>query len=103
MFPLAYSWPRPAAARKDRAMNKLNLAGLIPGSPSFRPLVKNRPKHAKAIVPAEISTVYADIPELRICTAAPVTKVLRRQTATSRWPKSGTTEHGILTVGKECI
>jgi hypothetical protein len=84
-------------------MTMPNLAGLKPRSPSFRPLANNRPKHAKAIVPAETSTVCADIPELRICTAGPVTMVLRRPAAISRLAKSGITEHGILTVGKECI
>jgi hypothetical protein len=103
MFPLAYARSRPAAARKDRAMTMPNLAGLKPGSPSFRPLVNNRPKHAKAIVPAERSAVCADIPELRTCTAGPVTMVLRRRAASSRLATSGATEQGILTVGKECI
>jgi hypothetical protein len=84
-------------------MTMPNLAGLKPHSPSFRPLANNRLKHAKAIVPADTSAVCADIPELRICTAAPVTMVLPRPAAISRPAKSGTTEHGILTVGKECI
>ena len=103
MFPLPYSWPRPAAARKDRAMTMLNLAGLKPDSPSFRPLTKNRPKHAKAIVPAEISAVCADIPELRICNAAPVTMVLRRRAASSRQPRAALLNTDSLPVGKEYI
>jgi hypothetical protein len=83
-------------------MTMLNLAVLKPGSPSFRPSADNRTKHVKAIVPAERSAVFADIPELRICTAALVTMVLRRRAANSRRPGAAL-QLGILMVGKECI
>ena len=84
-------------------MTMLNLAGLKPGSPSFRPLAKNHPKHAKAIVPAEISAVYADIRELRICTGGPVTMVLRRRAASSRRPRAELLNTDSIPVGKEYI
>ena len=103
MLPLPYSCSRPAAASKYRAMTMLNLAALNPGSPSFRLLARNRPKGAKAIAPAKIPAVSADIPELRICTRRAGHYGAAEASREFSPAKSGTTEHGILTVGKECI